>query len=127
MEGPPINMEMYKLRALLLERAGVSVDHLPLGVSINGNFAKILEVLGEIQFAKSRQYGDYIDQQKDTTARFALFDHFVNIRRKFKRAEHVIEQIVDREANPDVLLDIYADMAVYSVLGILLAYEKGAQ
>lgn len=124
--NPPVNMEMYKLRSLLLERAGVSMDRLPFELP-ESKFKDILKVLEEIQHVKAQQYGDYIKQQKDVTARLALFDHFVNIRRKFKRAEHTIERIVDREANPDDLLDTYSDLAVYAVLGIMLAYEKGAQ
>jgi hypothetical protein len=107
-----------------MERAGVDPGTLPFEMDTDTPFFKLLEMINDIKFAKEHEYGDYVANQMATSSsRLSIFGHFVNIRRKFMRAEHIVEKIVDREATPDALIDTYVDMAVYALLGVQLAYE----
>lgn len=115
---------MDELRELIRKKAGLSASA-PFVDNFSSPFGRVMLALADVKQAKELEYGDYVAKQKLVKPlRMAMFDHFVNIRRKFVRAEHIVNRIVDRETGTDDLIDTYADMAVYCILGIQLAYAR---
>lgn len=118
-------MNHEAFRQFILGAAGVDPSQLPLSPPKDTDMACLIEALYDVYLDKSRQYGDYVDEQiKDPE--FAVIDHFVNIRRKFIRARNQVSECLKNPSlNRAVLVDTYADMAVYSMLGVILAYRLG--
>ncbi len=102
----------------LIERSGLSVEIIAAGEH-DPEFADIVGALNDIHQGKQVLYGDYVKTHGSESPSFTLLQHFCDLKRKYVRAEHFIKLQLNNDAPPiEELLDTYADMAVYSVMGI---------
>jgi hypothetical protein len=104
----------------ILTHAGMKWEDVADGM-VEDDFSSVLVALWNVKAFKERQYGNYVDDQMQGHWKVALIDHFINIRRKFNRAQKAVTDAQNESLPPFTeLVDTYADMAVYSILGIIL-------
>jgi hypothetical protein len=111
-----------KVESKLLTLAGIKLEKGPHEIDIR--FFSVMLALGEIHSAKSKLYGDYMETHGSEPELMALTQHFCDIKRKFVRAENYIRLRNEGDKIPlDDLLDTYADLAVYGIMGLELIFH----
>lgn len=113
-------MNTHQLTKLILQRSGLSDEMVMKGKS-DMQFDAILQALSDVHKGKEVLYGSYLETHGEDPKIFSLVTHYADIKRKFVRVENIIKAMSkDKDISIDELLDTYADMAVYAVMGIQL-------
>lgn len=114
-------MSELNIREVLLKRAGIEMHNHQPNLIIESDLLHIVEALLDIHRIKGQVYGDYVRNKFQEGKDTALFAHFIDIQRKFMRAKNInIMLMKGQHHDRDDLFDTYSDLAVYSILGILL-------
>lgn len=119
---------LAKIAEELIRRAGLSTD-LISGGDPRPSFDAVLIAMSKIRRGKEALYGSFIENKKGDSVNFALIGHFVDMRRKWARANTFIQGKFEEDKDFEIeeLLDTYIDLAVYAALGVQLieAIRKG--
>lgn len=117
----PVNsIDQESIRKLIVERAGLTQKDIEQGKP-DQVFETIVAALVDVHRGKEVLYGNYMETHGSEPENFCIIQHFCDTKRKYVRSENFVKLKAD---NKDVelvqLLDTYADMAVYSIMGVQL-------
>jgi hypothetical protein len=112
--------EECSMAAQLTMDAGVNRDDIVLGKAIRHNFNSVLLAFMAVNSAKSRFYGDYVDDRlKNDPELMQKLKIYFDIRRKWKRYDSMMKSIVEDEEVPEKeILAALIDLGVYVVMAI---------
>ena len=121
---PPVNNidldNGLQVVRLTMERAGLTNEVIELATPDN-RFDNIVEALRAVHQGKGVLYGNYIETHGTGPELWCLMGHYMDLKRKGIRAEQFMQKRCAGDVVPiEELLDTYADMAVYAMLGIQL-------
>ena len=106
------------VRKLIIDRAGLSQAEVAAGKA-DPDFEAIVDALVDVHRGKEVLYGNYMETHGSEPENFCLIQHFCDTKRKYVRAENFVKLKADNKSVELVqLLDTYADMAVYSIMGV---------
>lgn len=112
------NNDFNTLIKRLVNRAGLDAAMVEMGRE-DFEFNLITLAMRKIHRGKEVLYGNYLHTHGNDPEKFALMEHFCDVKRKYVRAESFLKATMEgRDIPLDELLDTYADMAVYAVMGI---------
>lgn len=104
----------------LLKLSGLSEEILEKA-EVNQDFKSIQETLAKINAGKGVLYGDYIETRSKEPENFALLSLFFDVKRKYVRFENAAKMISEGEQLSHAeIIDTLSDLAVYSVMGLML-------
>ena len=113
-------MDEHEIKDYLLKRAGLTKED-SLSGPLDSTFDEIAFALCDVRQGKEKLYGNYIENNGGEPEVFCLVQHFCDIKRKFVRAENITKlKSEGKEVDLEHLIDTYADLAVYSMIGIQL-------
>ena len=124
------NRENYnpELTKRLVRLAGLDEKDVSAGLElVPETFREVLAAYFDISAGKHIHYGHYVKNLKDDPELLQTIQLYCEIKRKYKRFDNMIKRMASGEDVPtDQLLEVMADLGVYSIKGIelFLAQEK---
>jgi len=117
------------LEARLVKLAGLSHNDVTEG-RVSKTFHHVLEAYRLISCGKQTHYGDYVKNLEGDPPLLQTIQLYCEIKRKFKRFDNMVKRLAagDKLVSHDELLEVMADLGVYSILAIdlFLAQEEAA-
>ena len=110
-----------EIRDKMLGRAGLGYEWVEEFGKPDPDFYEILKGMSLIHRGKEVLYGEYMQTHGGDPTKFALMEHFADVKRKYVRAENFLKMTLnDKEIDIWELFDTYCDMAVYAAMGVQL-------
>lgn len=115
------------LKTRLATLAGLSSNDVNKG-DVNSTFMDVLEAYRLISCGKQTHYGDYIKNLEGEPEMLQTIQLYCEVKRKFKRFDNMVKRLAsgDKTVTTDELLEVMADLGVYTIKGIelFLAQER---
>lgn len=107
----------------LVKRAGLDWETIEKG-NDDALFDNIIEAFKHIHRGKGFLYGDYLKGIDEKPELRALLGNFLDLERKFVRANNIINLLADgQKIELEQLLDTYSDLGVYAAMSVGLVFH----
>jgi hypothetical protein len=117
-----------EIKQRLIRLAGLNSEDVLRGQSLVPDlFHEIVSAYCDIGGGKHVHYGHYVKNLEDDPELLQVIQLYCEIKRKYKRFDNMIKRMSSGEDVPtDQLLEVMADLGVYSIKGIelFLAQEQ---